>query len=203
MRSWAAGVVGGALALVLAIPAAYGGDQESRRSPSRTADEWIATQIQAQYFQDPVIKARTIVVTALNGSVTLEGHVNTPDERDRALQIAQGISGVRSVVSHLTAGAEPRPAGTSGELQPFPVPGDRADDLSPQAPGEGAILADVRSSLAADPVLSVLDIDVQVERGVVRLSGDVPDLAARTRAERLARAVRGVAEVRNGLAVKR
>lgn len=206
MRTLADRVVSGAIALLLMSTTAVAGGQASRPSPSRTADEWVTTEIQAQYFLDPVIKARTITVVTLNGTVTLTGDVNTTTERARAAEIAAGTDGVRHVVNHLTVSGEPQPAGTSGPLPGTPAPTDQpaaAEQQPPSPPTDSMMTVEVRTLFAADPGLSLLDIDVEVENGVVRLTGDVPDLASRTRAERLARGVRGVTEVRNGLVIKR
>jgi hyperosmotically inducible protein len=131
--------------------------------------------------------------------------VNTPEERARAVEIAQRTSGVQSVVSNLTL-ADQEATATSGLVAEVPRPADEVGSAgqTPEAPlSDGAIVALIRSGFAGDSGLSILDIDVQVEQGIVRLSGDVPDLATRVRAERLARAVRGVTEVRNDLVIKR
>jgi osmotically-inducible protein OsmY len=202
MRKLAACTAAVALAALLAPHAVLGAGQANTPSPSRTADAWITTEIRSQYFLDPTMKILTIQVSTLNGIVTLEGEVNAPEERARAAEIAQRTSGVRDVVNHLVLPGEPRPTGTSGPTgeapQPTATPPPRESPVT-----EGIILANIRALFAADPTLSILDIDVAIERGVVRLSGDVPDLSARIRAERLVRSVRGVVEVRNDLSVKR
>jgi hyperosmotically inducible protein len=204
MRTLADRVVIAASALLMAAASVSGG-QAMRPSPSRSADEWVTTQIQAQYFLDPAIKARAITVLTLNGIVTLEGDVNTPEESTRAVEIARGVNGVKDVVNSLTVAGEPQPAATSGTLGvTLPTDQARVEPQAPEAPAsDEAILAEIRTRVAADPALSMLDLDVRVEHGVVRLAGDVPDLSARIRAERLARASRGVIEVRNDLSVKR
>lgn len=205
MRTLAGCVVSGAIALLLIATTVFA-DQANRPSPSRTADDWVTTQIHARYFLDPDIKARTITVVTLNGIVTLTGDVKTPEERTRAAEIAAGVDGVRNVANNLTIAGAPQPAGTSGRVPGTPVPSEPppADAQAQEVPAtDSAIAVDIRTRFGADPGLSVLDIDIQVENGVVRLSGDVPDLASRTRAERLARGARGVSEVRNDLVVKR
>jgi hyperosmotically inducible protein len=189
-------------------------DQPSRSSPSRSADEWVTTQIEALYFRDPAIKARTILVQSLNGVVTLDGEVMTPEERERAVALAESVDGVKNVESRLTLPGEPGATGTSGTIGPIPPgsadenavengPGNTVDRSSDEPPTDTALRNDVRARIMADPALATLDINVEVEKGVARLSGDVPDLSARTRAERLARAAQGITEVRNDLVVKR
>jgi hyperosmotically inducible periplasmic protein len=73
------------------------------------------------------------------------------------------------------------------------------------APEQGAakeepdrkIAADVKSSLASDPDLGAMKIDVHSDDGVVTLVGRAPDPAARDRAGQLARSVGGVKSVEN------
>jgi hyperosmotically inducible periplasmic protein len=59
------------------------------------------------------------------------------------------------------------------------------------------VAADVQSSLAADPDLGAMKIDVHSRDGTVTLVGRAPDPAARERAGQLARSVAGVRTVEN------
>jgi osmotically-inducible protein OsmY len=77
-------------------------------------------------------------------------------------------------------------------------PGDDSHGMS-----DTAITASIKTDYLKDPDLSVLKIDVDTHGGVVTLNGLAADEAARTRAEKLASAVKGVREVRNFLVVKR
>jgi osmotically-inducible protein OsmY len=68
---------------------------------------------------------------------------------------------------------------------------------------DAAITASIKTDYLKDPDLSVLKIDVDTHGGVVTLNGLANDEAARSRAEKLATAVKGVREVRNFLVIKR
>lgn len=72
-----------------------------------------------------------------------------------------------------------------------------------RAINDTAITASVKTDLLKDPDLSVLKIDVDTKDGVVTLNGLAGNEEARTRAEKMASAVKGVKAVRNFLAVKR
>lgn len=65
-----------------------------------------------------------------------------------------------------------------------------------------AITAEVKSRLARDTQLSALAIDVDTSSGRVVLRGNAPDTGSRGRATELARAVDGVVDVNNELAVQ-
>lgn len=72
--------------------------------------------------------------------------------------------------------------------------GDTADDV--------AITASVSAGLAKDPDLSAIRINVDTKGGVVSLNGPAPSLAAKARAETIAKSVKGVKSVHNNLAVQ-
>jgi len=59
----------------------------------------------------------------------------------------------------------------------------------------------VKAKITADPELNPFEIDVDVDEGMVRLSGVVESASDRTEAERLARNTDGVRGVRNDLTV--
>jgi len=80
-----------------------------------------------------------------------------------------------------------------------------ANDTGKQARAalsDAVITASIKTDILKDPDLSVLKIDVDTRDGVVTLNGLAADEAARTRAERIAQATKGVREVRNHLVVK-
>lgn len=82
---------------------------------------------------------------------------------------------------------------------------DQASAMATEAKNamsDATITAQVNASLAKDPGLSVMKIDVDTTQHKVTLSGTVPDAAASSRAAQLAQAVEGVTSVDNQLVVK-
>ena len=77
---------------------------------------------------------------------------------------------------------------------------------SQRAPGEqvddAALLTSVKSALAADPVTEAGEINVDVNRGVVKLAGFVDSSKEKSQAGDVARKVDGVKSVQNDIAVK-
>lgn len=65
-----------------------------------------------------------------------------------------------------------------------------------------AITAKVKSALAADPVVSALDVDVDTSEGRVQLSGFVETEEQSERAEEIAKGIEGVRSVENDIIVK-
>src|SRR5215467_1207170 len=71
------------------------------KAPART-DAQIATEVQSNLRADGNIAAKGIAVQAEHGIVTLNGTVNTDDERTSAASDAAKVEGVKTVVNNLT-----------------------------------------------------------------------------------------------------
>lgn len=79
---------------------------------------------------------------------------------------------------------------------------DNAMERTERRIDDAAITASVNASLAKDPDLSAMKIDVDTKSGVVTLTGPAPTPAAKERATSLAQSVEGVAGVNNNLEVR-
>lgn len=77
-----------------AAPEAASGDPDQR----------IATDVKTSLATNPDFGAIKIDVHAEDGKVTLRGRAPDPAARDRAAEIARGVSGVKSVDNQLTLG---------------------------------------------------------------------------------------------------
>ena len=94
-----------AVLLALAVlSAACGGTRvgvNTAMTTSRfTASELIA-RVKTALLNDTQLGARRIDVHAIDGDITLAGRVASAAERDRAVHLARGVEGVRSVRSEL------------------------------------------------------------------------------------------------------
>jgi osmotically-inducible protein OsmY len=67
---------------------------------------------------------------------------------------------------------------------------------------DSAIATKVKAALHGDPDVSGFQIEVEVFKGVVQLSGFVDSAAQKQQAEQIAQSVDGVKEVKNSLIVK-
>lgn len=76
-----------------------------------------------------------------------------------------------------------------------------AADTAKTAIDDATITAKVNATLAKDPDLSAVKIDVDTVGGKVTLNGPAPTTVARDRAETLAKSVEGVTSVNNQLVV--
>jgi len=66
---------------------------------------------------------------------------------------------------------------------------------------DATITTEVKSKLAAESAASLTRVSVDTNNGTVALTGNVPTAADRTRAEDIARRVKGVQKVTNDLQV--
>jgi hyperosmotically inducible periplasmic protein len=142
-------------------------------------DATITARVKAKLVADPEVNPFNIDVDTDAGVVTLRGTVEDPEAKAEAGKLARGTSGVRSVRNDIRVGD------TSAE--------QRVDD--------GALVAEIKGRIAADPDLNPFNIDVDVNQGVVTLSGTVTTNGARARAVEIAQRVDGVVRVENQLKV--
>lgn len=66
-------------------------------SQTPVSDSWITTKIKADFLADDDIKGLDINVSTTNGVVTLAGLLDSQALVDKAVAVAQGTKGVKSV----------------------------------------------------------------------------------------------------------
>jgi osmotically-inducible protein OsmY len=75
-----------------------GAAMAGERSTGQVIDDTtITTKVKASFVADPQVSALAITVETNNGVVTLSGVVDNEAERQRAIQLAQGMEGVKRV----------------------------------------------------------------------------------------------------------
>jgi hyperosmotically inducible periplasmic protein len=87
---------GGILLAILMV--VTGTAMAGERSTGQAIDDTlITTKVKASFAADPQVSALAITVETANGVVTLSGVVENEAERQRAIQLAQGMEGVTRV----------------------------------------------------------------------------------------------------------
>jgi osmotically-inducible protein OsmY len=61
-------------------------------------DAAITAKVQSSLVADPLVSASTITVETSRGVVHLSGMVKSEQERFRAIQLVQGVAGVREII---------------------------------------------------------------------------------------------------------
>jgi osmotically-inducible protein OsmY len=80
--------------------------------------------------------------------------------------------------------------------------GTRHKESTGEYMDDSVITAKVKAQIFDDPMLKVLQINVETFKGVVQLSGFVNSAAASARAVEVTRSVKGVQSVKNSLVIK-
>ncbi len=97
------GALIGAGALVGCSTTGEGGAaQRTAANAGRVVDDSVITgKVKAALVADPTTKAHQIEVTTFQGRVQLSGFVDTNEARQRAVEIAKDVDGVKDVRSSL------------------------------------------------------------------------------------------------------
>lgn len=141
-------------------------------------DPSITTAIEDELIIDQGVRLNDIEIQSNNGIVTLSGSVNNILAKERAVQIAQTVKGVRSVVNRIKV--EPGVLRSNSEIK-----------------------KDVVDSLLSDPATESYQVKVSVDQnGTVSLSGVVDSWHERNLIETVTKGTRGVTEVINDIRVE-
>ena len=182
-------------------------------------DPGITTAVKGKLAADDVVKSYRIDVDTKDHVVTLNGAVDTPAARERAVQLARNTDGVRDVVDRLTVTPGVTPTTgvddkAQGEAKDATRDTDRKVDDAQKKAGEtadkvgdaaanAALTSVVKTKFLADTTVSGLNIDVDSNKGVVTLTGNVRSAAEKQRAVKIARETEGVKSVVDRLKVQK
>ncbi len=167
-------VVGGA------ATGAYKTGTDERTMGRMVDDKTITTKVNMDMVRDPLVKARKIDVDTLEGIVTLTGVVETQEEATRAVEIASQVAGVQRVDNNLQIG-------TKSFGQSF---------------NDKVIGSKIKGKLIKEPGIRSLNVDVDVERGVVTLTGIVHSSGNKARIIEIARTTAGTVKVVDNLRIR-
>ena len=160
------------------------------------SDSGITTAVKSKLTADVIVKGSEINVDTGKNVVTLNGTVDIPAAKERAVMIARDTKGVVQVVDDIVVDREV--AATTGTVEEKPV--DNADSVKDMTT-DAAITYAVKTQFLADPGVSGLKINVDTDDGVVTLRGNVKSMAEADKASAIARQSRGVKSVVNDLRV--
>jgi hyperosmotically inducible protein len=91
LQAWAI-----ALTVVVGL-AACAGDATHRSTGQYVSDKTLSTRVNAALLADKDVKNSQIDVTTYNGVVQLSGFVESPEQAQRAVVVAEKVDGVKSV----------------------------------------------------------------------------------------------------------
>jgi len=152
-------------------------EQKTEQAKAGMSDSWVTSKTKIALFAEDRVKGRQIHVETKDGVVMLRGKVDSAEAKSAALEIAKGIEGVKNVKNELQVVA----------------PSKRSE----VAADDKVVAKNVQSKFKADPQLK--NVKVEVNNGVVSLSGEVKSIDASAKASEVARSVAGVRSVKNDL----
>ncbi|MBM7344534.1 molecular chaperone OsmY [Pantoea coffeiphila] len=158
-------------------------DSSMKKVGNYMDDSGVTAKVKAALVDDEAIKSTDISVKTHEGVVTLSGFVSSQDQAEKAVALAKGIEGVKSVSDKLH------------------VKDSTKQSVSGYA-GDAATTSEIKAKLLADDIVPSRNVKVETTNGVVQLSGTVKTQAQSERAEGIAKAIDGVKSVKNDLSVK-
>ena len=140
-------------------------------------DSTIATKVKNALMEDPDVSALKVDVDVLEGIVILSGIVENKKAAKRAVEVAQEVPGVREVKSNLQIGKK-----NWGQALKDKVIGSK-----------------IKAKLINEPGIRSLNIDVDVNNGIVTLTGLVEYKYQKNRAIEIAQNTNGTIKVIDNL----
>ena len=92
-------VIGASASAVAAGPLAPDGNAADQKSEQPISDTWITTKVKADLATTEGVQSTEISVETTNGVVTLIGVLESSTAVEKAIAVAKGIKGVKSVDS--------------------------------------------------------------------------------------------------------
>ncbi|HRQ06084.1 BON domain-containing protein [Nitrosomonas halophila] len=145
-------------------------------------DSVITTKVKAALLSDAGLESFDIKVETHKGEVQLSGFVESQDQIDRAIVVAQEVKDVKNVVNKINLKSSDTKVGV------------KIDD--------SVITAKVKAALIKDSIIKSTDINVVTRNGEVQLSGFVESQTQVDRAIEIAQEVEGVKNVLDEMSIK-
>jgi len=185
-----------AITLIAAIFAtfSYVSPAAAAEQTSQKSDAWIEAQLFTTYLLNEHLNPFDLEITVEQGVVTLAGTVESSAEKDLAIEIAKGVKGVKQVESEKVV---VDPEATIGKKV------DRAQSNFLDMVENANLTAKVKTRLLWNSNTSGLKINVDSNKGVVTLKGEVDSAVQKELAGQLAANTEGVMDVQNNLSVSK
>jgi hyperosmotically inducible protein len=149
------------------------------------SDTDITAKVKVKLAGEKALKHSDISVTTTNAVVTLTGKATSSDAKDAAERLTKEVDGVKDVDDELKT-----PSDSSASANAKAAGKDAKHEVS-----DSWITTKVKSELLADSLTKGFDIKVITTKGVVVLSGKLPNEDAVKRSKDIAEKVDGVKSV--------
>ena len=153
---------------------------DERTTGTMLDDSSISATIKSELIRDGLVEGSKIDVDTIDGNVILSGVVDSELQSTRAVEIANQYEGVKSVRNNLQIGSK-----TFG-----------------QAIDDKMIGSKIKAKLIGEKGVPSMSIDVDVNRGIVTLSGIVDSQTIKNTIIDIARTTTGTKDVVDNIKVK-
>ena len=179
-----------AAVFAVGIAGVYAADDSTPKAHSDSvgaaiSDTDITAKVKLKLAGENGLKKSDISVTTTNAVVTLTGKASSSDAKEEAGDLAKQVDGVKDVDNELKT-----PSSTETGAKTKAVASDVKHAVS-----DTWITTKVKSELMADSLTKGFDVKVVTTKGVVVLSGTLPNEDAVKRSKELAEKVDGVKSV--------
>ena len=185
-----------AAAVALSLGLAACGKSDDGRTPGEKLDAGIAAASEAtQEARDNAAAAGAAISEAASDAATAAAE--TTSEAAAAVSEAASDAVTATAEAAKEAGQEIKEGAAAAAAATTAAAANAGEALD-----DAGISASINASLAKDPDLSSIKIDVDTKDGAVTLHGSAPSESARLRATEIANSVKGVRSVDNKLSIK-
>ena len=181
-RLWILSMAAAILVVFSGCGTIYKAARDERSLGTFVDDESIEAKIKGRLFDDDQVKGFDISVYCFRGEVFLVGLVEQEAQRVRAVELAKGVAGVKSVTTYILDKGKDRTTGKS------------LDDVT--------VTAKVKATLIGDKDLKSTQIDVKTVKGHVVLLGIVSTQGEIQRAIAHAKQVEGVQKIKSFVMIR-
>lgn len=155
-------------------------------SVDENADRWISAQVKYALLYNRHVSGLNTRVFVQDGIVTLQGKADNQAQKDLATLYAKDVKGVKDVKNEMTLTA------VSNDSQQ--TLGEKIDDAS--------ITAQIKVAFLSHRSISAFQTGVETHDGIVTLSGNVTNAAAKEIAGKVANDANGVVKVINNITIE-
>ena len=146
------------------------------RTAKTMNDEQIKKQIEQAFFRDPYLESYEINVKVMNGEANLYGTVNSFFEKFQADDLASKTKGVIMVDNHLLVRENNKPYVYESYVDDWDLYAynwyQNHATLYPRT-NDRQIERDIKEELLLSPFVNALEVNVEVEKGMAKLTGKV------------------------------
>jgi len=182
--------------------------------PKMTDDDF-RDELEDKIDADSDLRDHKFEVMVQGGKATITGIVPSEEAKKKITMLAETVQGLGEVnnlvrvqpaegaavpgdVKPKTA-AEPAPAPEERGTQPQPA--ERRGGAPEEARSDWAMAMELRTKLLSDSQLNAYDIETDVTRGIITMTGAVPNEEYKRKAERLAKSVADAREIKNNITI--